>query len=316
MANRYGQDLGRRDRESSRRAGFGQRRSASGSRPFDDDERYFGGSRRYGEGNANRPYGTSAWESRDYDDEARYSSDYSERDRANESDRDRGDEGSRRGGRYASGNTGTPYSARGYSGGRNDDYDRLPTEDRWAGHGGADVGLYSYRDGRDYPSSERGYAQDREDNDERGWWDKTSDEVSAWFGDEDAARRRRMDARNGGHRGRGPTGYTRSDDRIKEDINDRLTDYDYIDATEINVDVSSGDVTLSGTVNSRYEKRLAEDLAEDISGVKNVENRLRVSSPGNIGANSATTASSAGTNTASTGTETGTQAKGKSSSGS
>jgi CBS domain-containing protein len=30
---------------------------------------------------------------------------------------------------------------------------------------------------------------------ERGWWDRTSDEVSSWFGDENAERRRHMDAR-------------------------------------------------------------------------------------------------------------------------
>ncbi|MCC6329888.1 MAG: BON domain-containing protein [Acidobacteria bacterium] len=315
MANRYGQDLGRRDRESSRRAGFGQRRFASGSRPFGDDERYFGGSRRYGEGNADRPYGTSAWEGRDYDDEARYSSDNRENESASDRGMYRGDERTRRGGSYTSGYTGGAYSGRGYSDGRSGDYGRVRSQDRWAGHGGADVGLYSYRYERDYPSSEIGYTQDREENDERGWWDKTSDEVSAWFGDEDAARRRRMDAQNGGHRGRGPAGYTRSDDRIKEDINDRLTDYDYIDATEVNVDVSGGDVTLSGTVDSRYEKRLAEDLAEDISGVKNVENRLRVNSA-SVGANTSSTRSTAAPNAASTQTATGAQAKGKSSSGS
>ncbi|MCC7309040.1 MAG: BON domain-containing protein [Acidobacteria bacterium] len=302
MVNRYGQDLGRRDRESSRRAGFGQRRFASGSRPFGDDERYFGGSRRYGEGNANRPYGTSAWEGRDYDDEARYTSDNRENESANDRGMYRGDERNRRGGPYTSGYTGGAYSGRDYSDGRSG---RVRSQDRWAGHGGADVGLYSYRYERDYPSSEIGYTQDREENDERGWWDKTSDEVSAWFGDEDAARRRRIDAQNGGHRGRGPAGYTRSDDRIKEDINDRLTDYDYIDATEINVDVTGGDVTLTGTVNSRHEKRWAEDLAEDISGVKNVENRLRVGSiPDNYSTTSSTVTSA-----------TGEQAKGRSSSG-
>jgi osmotically-inducible protein OsmY len=159
----------------------------------------------------------------------------------------------------------------------------------------------------------RGY----DDGEDRGWWDRASDEVASWFGDEDAARRRRMDTRGGGHRGRGPSGYTRSDDRIKEDINDRLTDYDYIDATNINVEVSGGDVTLTGTVDSRYEKRLAEDLAEDVSGVGNVENRLRVSSgTSNFGTNTSGISSTSETTTGSTTTTTGTQAKGKSSSGS
>ena len=33
---------------------------------------------------------------------------------------------------------------------------------------------------------------------------------------------------------------------------------------------------LSGTVNDRWAKRHAEDLIESISGVQNVENRIRV----------------------------------------
>jgi len=80
----------------------------------------------------------------------------------------------------------------------------------------------------------------------------------------------------GSFRGRGPQGYTRSDERIKEDINDRLTDHPYLDASNIEVEVNNGDVTLTGTVDRRHSKRLAEDLAEQISGVKNVENRIRV----------------------------------------
>ena len=86
-----------------------------------------------------------------------------------------------------------------------------------------------------------------------------------------------MDDREAGqHRGRGPRNYTRSEDRIRDDINDELTESREIDASEIEVEVAGGDVTLAGKVNTRYEKRLAEDLAEGVSGVKNVENRIRV----------------------------------------
>jgi osmotically-inducible protein OsmY len=35
-------------------------------------------------------------------------------------------------------------------------------------------------------------------------------------------------------------------------------------------------VTLSGTVETRYEKRLAEDIADAVSGVQDIHNRLRV----------------------------------------
>ena len=42
------------------------------------------------------------------------------------------------------------------------------------------------------------------------------------------------------------------------------------------VAVSGAEVTLTGTVSDRYAKRRAEDLADDISGVKNVQNSIRV----------------------------------------
>jgi len=84
----------------------------------------------------------------------------------------------------------------------------------------------------------------------------------------------------GEHRGRGPKNYTRSDDRIRDDINDRLTHDSRVDATEIDVQVSQCEVTLTGTVNNREDKRIAEDIAEQISGVKHVQNNLRVQQRG------------------------------------
>ncbi|WP_046863653.1 BON domain-containing protein [Microvirga massiliensis] len=112
---------------------------------------------------------------------------------------------------------------------------------------------------------------------ERGFLERAGDEVASWFGDEDAERRRQMDqAQSGRHRGRGPKGYTRSDDRIREDVCERLTDDPYVDASEIDVSVSNREVTLSGTVDSREAKRRAEDCAERISGVTHVQNNLRV----------------------------------------
>ena len=78
------------------------------------------------------------------------------------------------------------------------------------------------------------------------------------------------------HRGKGPRSYTRGDERILEDICGRMTDNRYLDASEIEVTVNGGEVILTGTVGSRYEKRLAEDLAETAYGSKNVENRLRI----------------------------------------
>jgi osmotically-inducible protein OsmY len=129
----------------------------------------------------------------------------------------------------------------------------------------------------------------RQGRDDRGWWDRTTDEVSSWFGDEDAERRRRMDRmQERQHKGRGPKNYQRSDDRIKEDINDRLSDDWFVDASDIDVTVQNGEVTLSGHVDERTAKRRAEDIAEAVSGVKHVENRLRVTSSSSTSSSSYT----------------------------
>jgi osmotically-inducible protein OsmY len=78
-------------------------------------------------------------------------------------------------------------------------------------------------------------------------------------------------------RGRGPRGYQRSDERIREDVCDCLTEDPSVDATDVEVDVKSGEVTLTGTVGSREQKRRAADVIEDLPGVKDVQNNLRVS---------------------------------------
>lgn len=149
-------------------------------------------------------------------------------------------------------------------------------------YGGYSPGRYeqsrydSSRDHRDY---------DRRDND-RSWWDRTRDEVSSWFGGDDDDNRRNRDNRQGGgggYRGKGPKDYKRSSDRIREDVCDRLSDDDRLDATNIQVQVEGTDVVLTGTVSDRYQKRYAEDLVESISGVHNVENRLRVGDTSALG---------------------------------
>ena len=80
----------------------------------------------------------------------------------------------------------------------------------------------------------------------------------------------------GPYTGRGPKGYQRSDDRIREDVSDRLTAHGHIDASDIEVRIQGGEVTLIGFVDSRAAKRAAEDLAEDVPGVREVHNQLRV----------------------------------------
>jgi osmotically-inducible protein OsmY len=56
----------------------------------------------------------------------------------------------------------------------------------------------------------------------------------------------------------------------------RLSDDSYVDASEINVKVEGSQVTLTGTVRDREQKRRAEDIIESISGVRDVDNHLKV----------------------------------------
>src|SRR5262245_52757191 len=129
-----------------------------------------------------------------------------------------------------------PYRSRYYSSYYNEPYERSYGTDRW------------YND--PYNRSRYGHGPE-----ERSFWQRAGDELRSWFGDEEAERRRRMDeVRRGSHRGRGPRGYKRTDERIREDVNDRLTDDYYLDASEIEVTVKDCVVTLTGSVDDRQDK--------------------------------------------------------------
>ncbi len=97
-----------------------------------------------------------------------------------------------------------------------------------------------------------------------------------------------FDGRNQGYRnpeaqyrassaaGKGPKGWKRTDERIHEDVCQILEHDHLVDATEIEVTVKDGIVTLSGHTETRPVKRRAEDLIESVSGVRDVRNELAV----------------------------------------
>ncbi|WP_366655847.1 BON domain-containing protein [Fodinicurvata sp. EGI_FJ10296] len=147
---------------------------------------------------------------------------------------------------------------------------------------------YAHRGGHPVRGG-RGRRDDRDDgrNQDRGMLDRAADEVSSWFGDDEATRRREED-----HRGKGPRGYRRSDQRIEEDCNDRLTDDPFVDARDIQVSVSNGEITLSGEVDSKRAKRHAEDCADSVSGVTHVQNNLRIRQPDQTAGQTPTSAGS------------------------
>lgn len=74
----------------------------------------------------------------------------------------------------------------------------------------------------------------------------------------------------------GPKGYRRADERVREDVCERLAMNPYVDVSEVSVDVANGVVTLDGTVQERREKYVIEEIADAVFGVTEVDNRLRV----------------------------------------
>lgn len=138
------------------------------------------------------------------------------------------------------------YAERGYGYGRYGDeeasYRAMRGEGRW--------------DERDDRMSER---------EEHGLADRLTHGIRSFFRGE-----------RGPHRGKGPKGYRRSDERIREDVCDYIAETGWVDASDVEVRVQNGEVTLSGTVATRRDKRMLEDLVEEVPGVEDVHNQLRV----------------------------------------
>jgi osmotically-inducible protein OsmY len=86
--------------------------------------------------------------------------------------------------------------------------------------------------------------------------------------------------RRGQHAGKGPKDFRRSDERLREEVSERLMADPDIDASEITLNVKDGEVTLEGSVMDRQTKRDAEDCIENVMGVRQVNNRLRISDSG------------------------------------
>ena len=154
----------------------------------------------------------------------------------------------------------------------------------------------AYQGRTDYGSAESGYRRDPRDFEPLGYdeWSGNQTRQETRWRDEAPDEHRRPGETRGyyeddhGHTfefdhrgeqtyvGRGPKGYRRSDERIREDVCDRLADDPRVDASEIEVAVKDGEVTLTGSVNDRHAKRRSEDVASQISGVRDVQNLLRV----------------------------------------
>lgn len=76
--------------------------------------------------------------------------------------------------------------------------------------------------------------------------------------------------------GVGPKGYHRSDDRIREDVCEALARHPEVDASDLEVEVKDGLVTLTGTVPDRWMRRQAEDAVESVNGVEDVQMAITI----------------------------------------
>lgn len=187
--------------------------------------------------------------------------------------------------------------------GRNRGWDSLGTTKEEAGFGS------DWRDEHDYGRNSGGetYAHDRDsipDEERRNrfgdsrrrpsaarmqWRSDVRDAYysrgsnSDWGDDEDDRYRsfrfddgRRNERQDRGFFGKGPKNWRRSDERIKEEASEALYRAPRVDASNIELDVKDGCVYLRGEVDTRQTKREAESCIENLTGVSDVRNELRV----------------------------------------
>ena len=177
---------------------------------------------------------------------------------------------------------------------RTDYDDRYPTGTmRAPGHGGRATPWDRGRDPTGYaydPADHAGpAARERAHFDEHRSWDP-EDQDAFWRRGEYGSRLygnvrgattpteipgiRRSHAGRAGRMG--PKGYARSDERLFDDICERLSHESWIDPSEVEVHVNDGHVRLEGEVFDRFSKHAIEDIADSAWGVKDIENHLRI----------------------------------------
>jgi hypothetical protein len=235
-----------------------------------------------------------------------------EHDRPWRHSRESSEAGVRRGGGYGLGGAERGYNMGGYGGYeegyRRGSYDRLLdlSEQRYYGQADADSDesreadeRHGYEENRDRWSHQT-YGGREPDEDERygaravgfgreTWsdeWQAPERSHSGWNLREGLHRlgRSAREAFRGGTLewtarsrgvGKAPKGYQRSDERIRENICELLMNSPY-DASNVDITVNQGEVTLTGTVRRRAEKWGIEDMAEAVLGVTDVHNQIRV----------------------------------------
>ncbi|MGA0588675.1 BON domain-containing protein [Dyella sp. KRB-257] len=150
------------------------------------------------------------------------------------------------------------------------------------------TGPEAYRGGRSvepWPGTRRDDVYSLQGGDT--WGTPQEGYLSEPYGDGGQSVAQERQQRHDRFRGQGPKGYRRTDERIHEDVCEALAHDPHVDASEMEVKVKDGVVTLEGEIPSRHMKHRAENCADSCSGVKDVDNRLRVRKPSSPSGNSA-----------------------------
>lgn len=129
------------------------------------------------------------------------------------------------------------------------------------------------RDRNRFAGGSSGFDTQRDSGRDREW-NRNRD----WDSDRDRDRGESWTDKVANFFGVGPKNWQRSDDKIREEVSEALEQDPRVDASNIEVNVQNGEVTLTGNVPQRHMKRWAEDVAERCRGVRDVHNQVRATS--------------------------------------
>lgn len=288
--------------EERSRGQRGMRRGGFGERGRDDDEMEQQAGERYGGPNYGREYGSERYQGGDEGSWGRQGGgrEYGRSLGGRENFEGYEDEedsfgspyraGGREGNRYQSG---SGQGSRGQRwGGRSYQGNQGPNQG-YQGYQGGEGGQGFYQGGQAYNQGGRGYSQGGQGSWQGGTrggsmqgdgWTAEPDEMrwgrqQGLYGSSEyrgyiSSQRSQADFQS--HVGKGPKGWQRSDERIREDVSEALARHPEIDASEIEVRVQGGEITLSGSVTDRRAKHLAEEVAEGVFGARDVHNQIKV----------------------------------------
>lgn len=126
---------------------------------------------------------------------------------------------------------------------------------------------------------QRDYIRFRESDSSDDWTKKQNHSQTNGTFSQSSRKSFEHDLHHENHAGKGPRGYKRSDEKIKEEASELLMNDHDLDASDIEIELQDRCLILKGEVISRRDKRLAEDLVENISGIDDVQNQLRIKKP-------------------------------------